>query len=149
MITRDKLPKSYTPYSTLTVCSNILLGGSNILAIGKVLPILVGKGEKPQVWLQARSDPKNSKFVTIVEASISKHPAVKVFEDNNVLNISVAGTNILSVKASDENSAEILLLDLRPLGLNVYGNESQLQAGGSTFTQNTFSGGGTLIAFRV
>ena len=109
MITRDNLPKSYSPYEKLVVCSNTLSGGGHILAIGEVLPVLVGKGEKPQVWLQALSNPDKSEFIIIVEASISKHQAVKVFEDNGVLNIHVGSTSVLSVRVTGEDIAEIIV----------------------------------------
>jgi len=118
------------------------------LAIGEVLPVLVGKGEKPQVWLQALPNPDKSEFVTIVEASISKHQAVKVFEDSGALNIHVGGTNVLSVRVTGEDSAEISLLDLRPLGINLHGNNSELKVGGSIFSKNSFAGGGAMIGFE-
>jgi hypothetical protein len=147
MITKDNLPKSYTPYKTLVVCSNTLSGGGNILAIGEVLPVLVGKGEKPQVWLQALSNPDKNEFITIVEASISKHQAVKVFEDSDALNIHVGGTNVLSVRVIGDDSAEVFSLDLRPLGINLHGNNSVLKVGNSTFSRNSFAGRGTMIGF--
>ena len=146
MITREKLPKSYSPYETLVVCSNTLSGRGHLLAIGEVLPVLVGKGEKPQVWLQALSNPDKSEFVIIVEASISKHQAVKVFEDSGALNIHVGGTNVLSVRVTGEDSAEIFFLDLRPFGINLHGNNSELKVGNSTFIRNSFAGGGTMIS---
>lgn len=147
MITRYNLPKSYSPYEKLVVCSNTLSGGGHILAIGEVLPVLVGKGEKPQVWLQALSNPDKSEFITIVEASISKYQAVKVFEDNGALNIHVGGTRVLSVRVTGEDIAEIFMIDLRPLGINLYGNNSELKVGNSTFSGNSFAGGGTMIGF--
>jgi hypothetical protein len=147
MITRDNLPKSYSSYEKLVVCSNTLSGGGHILAIGEVLPVLVGKGEKPQVWLQALSNLDKSEFITIVEASISKHQAVKVFEDKGVLNIHVGGTSVLSVRVTGEDIAEIFMIDLRPLGINLYGNNSELKVGNSTFSGNSFAGGGTMIGF--
>lgn len=147
MITRENLPKSYSPYETLVVCSNTLSGGGHILAIGDALPILVGKGEKPQIWLQALSNPDKNEFVTIVEASISKHPAVKVLEENGAINIHVGGTNVLSVKVLSDTSAEVFFLDLRPLGINLYGSNSELKVGNSTFSGNSFAGGGTMIGF--
>lgn len=147
MITKNNLPKSYTPYETLVVCSNTLSGGGNLLAIGEVLPILIGKGEKPQVWLQALTNQEKNEFVTVVESSISKHQAVKVFEENGIINVHIGGTNVLSVKVTGENSAEAFLLDLRPLGINLYGTKMELKVGNSTFSGNSFAGGGTMIGF--
>ena len=82
MITRNNMPKSYNPINTLKICSNTLYGGGNLVAVGDVLPILIGKGEKPKIWLQALADSKENKFVTIIDESISKHPAVKVYEES-------------------------------------------------------------------
>lgn len=147
MTTGYKLPEFYSPYETLVVCSNNLSGGGYILAIGDVLPVLVGKGKKPQVWLQALSNPEKNEFLTIVEASMSKHPAVTVFEESGVLNIHVGGKNVLSVRVTDEDSAEISLLDLRPLGIDLHGNNSELKVGNSTFSRNSFTGGVAMIGF--
>jgi len=147
MITKNNLPKSYVPYTSLTVCSNSLLGGGHIVSIVDVLPIIIGKGEKPMIWLQALTKPESKEFVTIVEGSISKNPAVKVYEENDVLKVSVSGTMVLSVKATSENSAEVDELDLRPLGLNLHGDSFMLMVGDSRFSGNSMFGGGILIGF--
>jgi hypothetical protein len=59
----------------------------------------------------------------------------------------IANTVVLSVKAIDENSAEIDNLDMRPLGLNLFGTKSELRVGSNTFSGSSMSGGGTLIGF--
>jgi len=149
MITRDNLPKNYIPLNKLTVCSNTITGGGNLVAVGDVLPLLIGKGDKPKIWLQALSDTKNNKFVVIVEESISKHPAVKVYEDSGYLNVMISGELILSVKMLDEESVVVEKLDFRPIGLNMHGNSSSLTVGGGLFSGNSMSGGGTLIGFDM
>lgn len=148
MITKNNLPKSYIPYDSLIVCSNSLKDGGHIVSIGDVLPIIIGRGEKPMIWLQALTKPESKEFVMIVEGSISKHPAVKVYEENDVLKVSVSGTMVLSVRATAEKSAEVDELDLRPLGLNLHGNSSMLMVGSSLFSGNSMSGGGILIGFN-
>lgn len=147
MITVNNLPKSYTPYDTLVVCSNKLIGGVNVVAIDDVLPLLIGRGFKPKIWLQAIARPDQRDFVTIVEESISKHPAVKIYEENDVIRVEVSGVLVLAVKPTGENSAEVETLDFRPLGLNMYGTSASLTVGGSTFSQNTMSGGKVFIGF--
>ena len=99
------------------------------------------------IWLQALTKPESKEFVTIVEGSISKNPAVKVYEENDVLKVSVSGTMVLSVKTTSENSAEVDELDLRPLGLNLHGDSFMLMVGDSKFSGNSMSGGGILIGF--
>ncbi|MFH1874130.1 MAG: hypothetical protein ABH859_02965 [Pseudomonadota bacterium] len=149
MITRKNIPKNYIPFNTLTICSNVLSGGGNLVAIGDVLPILIGKGEKPKIWLQALADSKKNQFVTIVEESISKHPAVKVYEESGSLNVMISEELILSVKMIDQYSAIVEKLDFRPIGLKMYGGYSSLTVGGNTFSGNSMSGGGTFVGFKI
>lgn len=145
--TRANLPKSYQPYSKLTVCSNTLIGGGHIVAVGDVLPLIIGKGEKPQIWLQALSNPKTKEFVSIVENSVSRHPAVEVLEVSGSVIVSIQGIKMLSVKPEAEDSAVVESMDLRPLGLNLFGDVSSMSVGGSTFSRNSMQGGGVLIGF--
>mgnify|MGYP003386740888 CR=1 FL=1 len=147
--TRNNLPKSYLPYEKLTVCSNTLIGGGHIVAVGDTLPLIIGKGEKPQIWLQAIGNPETKEFVSIVENSVSKHPIVEVKEISGSVVVSIKGKPILSVRAASENSAVVESIDLRSIGLNLYGNSSSMNVGGGTFSGNTMSGGGTLIGLGV
>ena len=151
MITRNSLPKNYSPFNKLIICSNTLLGGGTLVAVGDVLPLLIGKGEKPKIWLQALSDSKKNEFVTIVEESISKRPAVKVYENEEAgsLNVMISEDIVLSVKIIDQDTAVVERLDFRPIGLNMYGNSSSLTAGAGTFAGNSMSGGGTLIGLGL
>lgn len=147
MITRNSMPKNYSPLSKLIICSNILSGGSNLVSVGDVLPLLIGKGEKPKIWLQALADTKTNQFVTIVDESISMHPSVKVYEESGSLNVKISEEVVLSVKILDQNTAVVEKLDFRPIGLNMHGNSSALIVGGGTFSGNSMSGGGTLIGY--
>jgi len=149
MITIKNLPKSFVAYKTLVVCSNKIIGGGHFLAVGEILPIVVGKGDKPKVWLQALDSPDTKNFVTVVDESISKSPSVQVYENNGILKVIVSGTIVLSVKATGEDSAEVDTLDMRPLGLNLYGTKNTLMVGNNTFSGNSMSGGGTLLGLRI
>lgn len=149
MITKNSLPKNYIPFNTLKVCSNTISGGGNLVAIDEVLPLLIGKGEKPKIWLQALADSKSKTFVTIVEESISKHSSVKVFEESGLLNIIISEELVLSVKMLDQDTVVVEKLDFRPIGLNIHGDSSSLIVGGGTFSGNSMSGGGTLLGLGI
>ena len=147
MITRTELPSNYIQYQKLTVCSNLLIGGGFIIVIGNIVPILVGKGDNPLVWLQAPLD-KNGKFyVPVVMASVAAHPAVSIMMDDKGLSVYVSKTLVLHIIQNEVDSATIDVLDLRPLGFDVYGDSDALKAGGMTLSRNTFHGVGTLISF--
>jgi hypothetical protein len=145
MITLNSKPNDYIPFETLIVCSNTVKGGGNLVAIGDILPLLVGKGDIPQVWLLALANAQTNEFIPIVERSVSKHPAVKVYEESGTLNVMISGEIVLSVSKNSEASASVKKLDFRPLGLDMHGNEELLSVGGGSFSGNSMSGGGTLI----
>jgi hypothetical protein len=147
MITTENLPSGYTPYQDLSFCSNSILGGGHIFAMGKVLPLLIGIGPLPRVWLQAVAAPGSKEFVTIVADSKATHPAVSVSAVGNKVVVSVRGTAVLTAEAKGERQAIVSEVDFRPLGLNVYGNSNALSLGGMQLSHNTISGVG--IAFGL
>lgn len=143
--TRTTLPASFRPYETLVVCSNSLIGGGHIASIGDVLPLIIGTGEKPQIWLQALADPEKKEFVSIVESSVSTHPAVDVREVFGAIVVSVQGTTVVRVRQVASDRAEVDSIDLRPIGLNLYGNSSSMIVGGTTISRSSMRGGGVLV----
>lgn len=147
MITRNSLPDGYAAYKKITVCSNEIVGGGHIFAVGDVLPLLIGVGPKPLIWLQAVASPNSKEFVTIVDASISTHPAVRVSERGRRVTVTVGGVTVLAVEAKSSESAVVSALDLRPIGLNVYGSSSSLHVGGMKISRSTFADVGTAFGF--
>lgn len=147
MITTENLPEHFRPYQSLSFCSNNISGGGHIFAMGQVLPLLIGVGPSPRVWLQAVATPGSKEFVTVVADSKVTHPAVDVEVNGGRVVVSVRGIVVLSVEAKDDQSAEVSEVDFRPLGLNVFGSSSSLNLGGMQLSNNTFSGVG--VAFGL
>lgn len=143
--TKNNLPSSYQPYKKLTICSNSLIGGGHIVELAGALPLIIGYGEKPQVWIQAISDPEKMQFVSIVENSVSKFPAVEVKEINGFLIITIQGKQILKVRNLSNDEAVVENMDLRPIGLNLYGDTHSMSLPNGTFSGNSMSGGGVLL----
>jgi hypothetical protein len=143
--TRTNLPNSYQPYQTLTVCSNSLIGGGHIVEVAGVLPLIIGKGEKPQVWLQAISNPEKKEFVTVVASSVSKFPTVVVQELKDALIITIQGTEVLRVREISKDKAIVDVMDLRPVGLNLFGDAKFMNMPTGTLSGNSMSGGGVLL----
>jgi hypothetical protein len=147
MITTENLPTNYKPYQSLSFCSNNIFGGGHIFAMGNVLPLLVGIGTLPRIWLQAVAAPGSKDFVTIVADSRATHPAVDVTAVGGKVVVSVRGRTVLAAEANDEQRAVVSEIDFRPLGLNVFGNSAGLSLGGMQLSNNTFSGVG--VAFGL
>lgn len=141
----DNLPENYTPYDTLLVCSNKISGGAKIASIDGIYPLLIGKGKRPLIWLQAIVDSKSRKFEEIITESVSKHPLVNLFDDGSSIHVKVSGEKILSLRLKESNVAEVHFLDLRPIGLDIHGNKNSLQVGFASFSNSSMSGGGALV----
>lgn len=147
MITKDNLPSTYQPYQQLTLCSNNLIGGGHLLQIGQSLPLLIGRGATPQIWLQAPTDPSGKSFAPLVTASVAAHPAASVYTGGGALVVYAGGQLVLRVRQITDQKAEVEELDLRPIGFNIFGNKAALNAGGMHMSGNTVAGGGTFLAF--
>lgn len=147
MITKESIPTGYKAYQSITVCSNEIVGGGHLFAMGDILPLLIGSGPKPLIWLQAVAAPNSKEFVTIVDASVSTHPAVRVSDQGGKVTVVIGGKTVLAVEALSEQKAIVSELDLRPIGLNVHGNASMLYVGGMQISGSTFAGVGTAFGF--
>lgn len=138
--TTSNLPENYTPYEEVDVCSNRLIGGVQLVAISEHLPLIVGKGSKPQIWLQGITNPEKVVFTPLVENSIPKHPAIEVKEVADDIIVSAFGTTMLKVKVVSPSHVVIGQLDLRPIGINVFGDSNTLTVAGNEFSDNTMEG---------
>ena len=148
MITTTSLPIGFTPCNKVKLCSNTILGGSQLFLLGNTVPLLIGAGgQAPRIWLQAISDPVARDFVPVVQDSRSIHPAVNVSVDGSSILILVDSHTVLKAESLGESDVIVNEIDLRPLGLNVHGDQSGLKLGGMQLNNNTMSGVG--VAFSL
>jgi len=146
MIFKTDLPKNYVPYESLNFCSNSLQNCRFLISIGDKLPILIGSGDSPLIWLSMIVDPNKKHYQDLVVASESRHPFVKVdASKDNEITIYAKGQLILKVVAENRNSASIQQIDLRSVGFTIFGDENSLSVGGNTFSSNTFRNVETMI----
>ncbi|MBH3412860.1 hypothetical protein [Pseudomonas putida] len=148
MYTLNSLPQNYKPYDSLNLCSNRILGGGHIFSVGDKLPLIIGAGVKPQIWLFAVADPKKGKFVPLVDSSVSKHPWVRVEEIGRQLLVKVHGATVLRIEQTGEGQAVVSELDLRSVGFTIHGGASSLTIGGMTFSGSTFEQVGVVAGFK-
>ncbi len=146
MITIDKLPSEFVPYDKLTVCSNQLIGGGQLLVVGQVVPLIIGRGAQPMIWLQAPTGPGGKEFLLIVEASVSKHPAITIQSRSDGLTVSAGPTPILRIASFDSESAIVDLLDFRSIGMAIFGGNDELNVSGMKFRSSTAIGSRAMIA---
>lgn len=146
MISDRKKPSGYTPFKRLVFCSNTLIGGGDLITVKDVVPLLIGKGSLPMVWLKVPSDPSGGTFVDLIDGSVAKHPLVRVDATRSGLTFFVAGLKVLHVYKKNEDEAVVDFLDLRNLGYEIYGDDKKLTAGGMRLSGNTMENVGVMLS---
>ena len=140
------LPDDFQAFPDLVVCGNRLIRGVAPLALGKQPIFLVGKGDIPKVWLSVPSGDPN-RFDTLVSDNESQHEGVVVetFKPENRIVIRIDETVTLDATKLLEDMAVVKALDLRPVGLEVFGTEGGLNVVGMSWVGNTIVGTEVLI----
>ena len=152
MVKEINPPKDYIPFKELILCSNKFVNGLIPIEVDGNMPLLVGKGELPLVWLATPLKFRLKwKYIVVENQSLSSHIKVKISkEDSEIYVIFVKEnneeTNLLKVKKESDDKAIVTEIDFRPLGLNIHGNDVQLFVGTNTLSNNIFQNVRTMIA---
>lgn len=139
------LPPDYVPFKKLKVCGNTMINGSVPISVHGNPVFLIGKGKKPIIWLYALTD---TGWQPLVRASRSLHSEVRILSPAPMTwQVSVKKDIVLEVFVQGEDMAEITRLNLRPLGIEVYGDQLGLEVGTHRLSNNVFSNVHAMIAF--
>lgn len=138
------LPAGYEPFESLDLCSNQFQRVPAPIVIGETPLLLVGRGaHAPRIWLAAPLNRTLSEFLYIVEDNVSRLSTVEVevAHKRKQVHVRLRGIELLltAVRASPQ-SARILKLDLKSLGLVISGDQRVLNVGGLEFAANKFVG---------
>lgn len=153
---KGRLPAAYVPFAQLDVCGNQFLGGTIALEVAGYVPILIGQPAPPnseappRVWLAVPLGAR--KWVSVVTDSrvipgkAGAHFAVVLFQSGSHISIAVRKWTILKARTIEPNRAEVTTLDLRPIGLHIYGDSTNgLQVSNALFRDNCFPNVHTMI----
>lgn len=130
---------NFEPYDRIKVCGNII-GVRYLIDIRGFYPIIIGKADKPEIWLYTKI---NNVVVPVVEKNIAKTPQIKVYMDHVSINLKVfdIGNNkwidIINLIYNGIDMPTINILDLRPLGFEIYGDDECLNLGKCKMKGNT------------
>ena len=138
----DNLPVDYSELQTLNLCSNKIIGGGFPFALDGGLPLIIGSGTTPSIWLQAINNSNSKDLILLVDNNVPTVKEISVTKpEMGVIEVYFRNeVKILRVKSTGSNAAVVSVLDLRPIGLNILGNQSELKIGGSSFSNNTVQG---------
>jgi len=137
------LPQDFKPVNSLVLCSNSLQDFKYIINDNNFIPILIGVGNIPRIWIYAKS---NNTSISVIRDNISNLPNIKIniYLKESRLSIEyISGNNINnSILKMDFKESKFVVteMDLRPIGYNIYGNEQGLTIGTSKMNNNKFQG---------
>lgn len=136
----SNLPEEYFPFKRLIVCSNPFYGSIPI-AHNTFPMVLVGKGKgvHPSVWIYDPVALRGDKQVYVVQNNETTFERISILFSRNSTTVLLDQTVIIEAESLGEDDAEILVLDLRPFGLKVYGNKNGgLHVGANILQNNSF-----------
>ena len=132
------LPTQYEPFGTVRIGSNTLIHVKALASVGSNLPLLVGKGAAPRVWISIPADRTGSRWYPLVKDNFSTHADVKVDARTKVTFVRTPQATVLTALRVSDDVLSIQKLDLRPFGLNIYADEGSLNVMGNKLTKNEF-----------
>jgi hypothetical protein len=134
----DSLPTQYIPFKEIRLGSNILENVAVILTIKGNVPLLVGNGDTPRVWLYIPADREGTEWYPLIKDNFSSNPDVKVNVAPKMISIRTPEGTVFAGLVAEEDKFFITKLDLRPFGLKVYADENSLSVMGNTLAKNQF-----------
>lgn len=138
------LPPDYRPYQNFVICGNTFNNGLVPFSVNGEFPFLVGKGPEPLIWLNLFTDTGSR---PLMRAGQKLHDDVTTERvEKSLWRVLVRSETIIEFLVKGDESVEVTKLDLRPLGLAVFGNKLGLHVGGMQLSNNTFNNVKTMIA---
>ncbi|EHO14689.1 hypothetical protein [Myroides odoratimimus] len=134
----NKYPTNFEKLKLLNICSNKIYGGGNLIKIDDYIPLIIGNGFVPKIWLYLKTE---TGVINIVEENHSNNNNVKILIKENIkeVKIEIKGLTILIAKLYEDDKCLITFLDLKPIGINIFGNDNELSVADSIYSNNTFS----------
>lgn len=134
----NNLPQQYQPFERVRLGSNTLENVIAVFSINGFIPLLVGDGESPKVWLSIPANREGTDWYPLIKENFSSNPEVTVEVAKKRVTVRTPQGTVINVVKNNENSLVFFKLDLRPFGLNVYADEGALHVMGNKLAKNEF-----------
>jgi hypothetical protein len=137
----DRLPDDFVPFAELNVCSNLMKKGKAPFVLNGRVPLLIGKNSHPKIWLSTPKDSSIIEWIDLIVAGRTVHPDTRIFlsEDQTELSIQFRRQVVLELRLVSLDSVDLPFIDLRPIGLNIFGDSSVLHLGPHNLSRNSFT----------
>lgn len=141
----DTLPVQYNPYKELEIATNRLVGGIALFSINGFIPLLIGKGDTPEVWISIPADSSGEVWQPLVRRNRSLHEKVVVNLSNKSLSVSTPDGIVLKLHEEQPDFVVIDSLDLRPFGINVFSDKKSMHVINQIMSGNVFIGSKIMV----
>ncbi len=134
----DNLPNSYTVPKYLNIGTNKLENVKALISFNEYIPILIGEGNIPKVWLNIPINKEGTEWYPLIKDNFSTNQNVVVLKDNRNIKITTPDGVILDAYSKDNGEIIINILNLQPFGLDIKSNESELLVMNNSYIGNIF-----------
>jgi len=138
-MTEQRLPRQYRPFQRIAFCSNTLIGRWIPFRIGAVVPLLIGNGRAPVIWLTAKDG------TPLVENNVAWTKSVDLQIRQDRTTAAIGAVILVDARKLPDGTAEVTEVDLRPLGLKIHGDAAGLVVGTNQLVDNFFEGTGVMV----
>ena len=151
MMSLENVPLNYISYLELVLCGNTLRGVRVPISVNKFPVLLVGSApnaQKLMVWLAAPLNKEATQWRFVIEGSQTSSPEIRLVSEHSAraLKVYIGETLILEAEEVATDKAIVHKLDLRPLGLSIFGDQTTLHVASHILKSNTFANLNTMIA---
>ena len=136
----DALPTEFISYKQLEIATNKLVDGVALVSINGFIPVLIGRGETPEIWVTIPADQQGKEWRPIVSKNTSLLDVITVIAKENMIGVTLADEIVLEVKEITRESVEITKCNLRPFGINVFLEDDCLKIMTNRYSGNTITG---------
>jgi hypothetical protein len=137
-------------YNELTVCSNLLINTVHIFQSGTGWnPLVIRKGKVPRVWLSAQeiTDNGSPKIIELIADSKSLNNEFHIDKSKHGFQIKYQNKVIVKAGNHVDSRLEVINIDFRSIGLNIYGDNNSLSLGSNKMSQNTSKNSQVMFGF--
>lgn len=146
----ESLPPRFVPFAKVILRTNKLIDTTALFSINGAIPLLIGKGPPPRVWLSLPTSTDARQWAPVVKENFSSHPDITVDAIGRRVLVKANGIPMVHALHNESDDLAFLALNLRPVGLPVFiGEDNKLHVMGSTLSGNTFKNLRVAIALET
>lgn len=143
---QDSLPSNYKAPVKIEIGTNNLENVNLLLSFNGFVPLLIGDGENPRIWLNIPSNKEGTEWYPLIKDNFSTNSKVIVIEKGNSVKVTTPDGIVIECVKKNNGTIEVKRLNLRPFGLDVEADSKMLKVMNQTFTSSGFKNLGTMIA---